>query len=878
MGYTSMRPNDLPSRTAMARSLESDGGTSARPPGPSRRTDTPAKAPMSSLLLDLRSALRTLRRSPGFAVVSVVTLALGIGSSTAVFTVLHGVVLAPLPYPDADRLVRLSNVVPGVAPDEEWQLSTAQYFFLRAEAKTLDEVGVFQRGNASLAGEDETLRARLGMVDGGTLRLLGARSGAGRLFDEADLALDGPPVAVLDHGFWERAFGGDPRMVGRTIVLNDAPYEVVGVMAPGVRLPGEAGAPPLAQDVWLPYRLDPAGPFQNSHFIPTLARLRPESTIDGVQAELDRLTARLPDAYPQVYGDDWMERLGFGTVASPLKEAVIGDIARTLWLVFSAVGLVLFIAGTNVGNLLLVRLEARRRELAVRTAMGARTGDLARHLVVEAFVLSLLGTAFALPLGFGGVRWLLAQAPDTLPRLESVTMGPTALGFALLLTLVVALALAALGLFHANRLPGAPSLAEESRGRSLGRAPQRLRGGLVASQMAIALVLVVTAALLLESFQRLRAVDPGFAPESTLVVRAQFPPSRYSDFGGGQPAVWRLTQTVLERIHALPGVTAAGLAGELPLSGDYGCWGQTFEDPGVVERIRGGGGATCAALVPTSPGYFEALGIPLLAGRSFVDADNDSPDGGSVVVSRAFADRFWPGEDPIGKGVQPFGGNMPYYRVVGVVGDVAAGALDGPPALAIYYPIVPIPETASWMQATGHLVVRADRGAPIDLMPQLRAIFREADPIVALFGAEEMAAVLDRAASGVSFALLLLGVSAAAALVLAAVGLYGVISFLVTRRTPEIGVRMALGARPRQVERGVISGSLRLVALGLALGTLAALASTRLAAGLLYEVEPVQARAYVMSAAILTAVALLASWIPARRAARVDPMVALRAE
>jgi putative ABC transport system permease protein len=385
----------------------------------------------------------------------------------------------------------------------------------------------------------------------------------------------------------------------------------------------------------------------------------------------------------------------------------------------------------------------------------------------------------------------------------------------------------------------------------------------------------VGAGLLVESMQRLRAVDLGIRPHGVLTAQLYLPAQRYD----GLPKMWRFYGAALERLRALPGVEAAGLTSDLPLGGGYGCTVQGFEDPVVRQRIADAGGTLCAGQEPTSPGYFEAMGIPVLSGRSLTQDDLDHPERGSVVVSKAFAERFWPGEDPIGKGVGPNGfTKQQFYRVVGVVGDVYAGSAAGEHGLAIYYPVLRIPGTAGWWPNPMTLVVKTRLGDPVSLLPAVQTAIREVDPTIPVADVEAMETIVDRSMAQLSFAMVLLAIAAATALVLSAVGLYGVVSYVVSRRTGEIGIRMALGAEPRQVARLVVSGSVKLALMGASFGIIAALGFTRVLRGLLYGVQPTQPLTYLLAALVLGIVAALAAYLPARRAARVDPMIALRAE
>lgn len=827
-------------------------------------------APVFSVTSDLRYAVRSLRKAPGFTSVGVLTLALGMAATTAIYTLLDRIVLDPLPYPESERLVHLRSAVPTVGKGVEWNLSAAEFFHFGREAGSIEQIGAYQVSDVNVQTPDGPDRASSAVTTAGMLQMLGAHATLGRLIDPTDDHPSAPLVVMLSHGYWETRFGADPAIIGKALTINDRPFEVIGVMAPGVELPLAAGATQL----WWPMGLNPSGPFYNDHGIPVIARLRPGVTFEQAQAELDALTRRLPEVFPRVYSQGFMERTGFRTVVYPLKAHVVGSLARNLWILLGGVGLVLLIAATNVANLFLVRIEGRRREIALRVALGAGRGAIARQLFAEGLVLTVAAGVLALLIAYWSVDFLTAVAPR-IPRLEHLRIDAGVLIFTFAVSVALAGSLAVLPAAH--RRPFAPSgpLVDGSRSMTAGRERQRLRGTLVVVQMALALVLVVGSGLLFASLRRLKTVDSGIDPEGVLTLQLSLPSARYRE----RETHWRFYRDLIERVTALPGVSRAGVAGALPLTGSYGFTLHGFEDPGVLNRLRDVRDPVGGALVPATPGYLEALRIPLLEGRTFTNADNDDPSRGVAIVSRAFAERYWPGESPIGKGVRPFNSGTAYYRVVGVVGDVPATSVDAPSPLAIYYPIVAIPgQPTWWLGGRMFVVVRTELDDPMALLPSIRRSVLEIDPTIPVANAETMQAVVDRSMIRLSFTMVLLGIAAAVALVLAALGLYGVISYVVARRTNEIGVRIALGARPADVQRLVVRGSLLLAAFGLGAGTLGALAFTRVLRGLLFGVGTTHAAAYVGAALLLLAVALLASWVPARRAARVDPMVAIRHE
>ncbi|MGE3526651.1 MAG: ABC transporter permease [Gemmatimonadales bacterium] len=826
---------------------------------------------MRVFLAEVAQAFRSLIRTPGFMLSAILTLGLGMGASTAIFTLLRRVVLDPLPYPEASRLVRIKNPVVA-AGDDEWNVSGAQFFYYLEHAGSFDRIGLYRRTGVNLLTETGPDRVRAAQVTAGMMDLLGAAPAAGRVITPADDAPGAPPAIVLSNGFWRRQFGGDPAVVGTMLRLDGRAYRVIGVMARGVELPPERGLPAgQGTDVWLPLQLDPAQRLQ-SHTYPGIARLAGGVNLEQAQAEVNRIQDELPAARPDVYTSRFFERFGFHTRIYPLRDYVVGDAARRLWILFGAVGLVLLIACANVVNLFLARIESRRTETAIRSALGAGTGGLLRLRLAESLLLAAGGGVLALLLGLWSIQALLVLAPTGIPRIENIRLDADTVGFVAGLILLVAVALAVL---PALRSGAADLLASLRAGgwHTPGRERRRLQTVLLAGQVALALVLVTAAGLLGRSFLRLGAVDPGVDPHGVLTVQLYRPADQEED----HERIWRFYDGVLSRVQALPGVTAAGFGDALPLTDNFGCTVQSFGDPAVGQRLADGGGNSCAGEVRVTPGYFQALGIPLVAGRFLTRDDFDSPSRGSVVVSRAFAERFWPGEDPIGKEVRSAQVGPPYYRVVGVAGDIRGASLSEPPPLAIYYPIAPIPgDDARWGPL--YLSVRSNRADIPSLLPALRRAVGASDPTIPLANPEEMTDLVDGALAQLGFSMTLLGIAALVALALAGVGLYGLVSYVVSRRIPEIGIRLALGARPGQVEGLVLRGAGGTVAVGAGIGLLGALMLTRILRSQLFEVSPLDPAAFLVAVVVLGLVAGLAAWLPARRAARVDPNVALKAE
>ena len=836
---------------------------------------------------DVRHALRRLVRQPGYSLVLAATLALGLGAATAVFTLLDAVVLRPLPYADAARLVRLQTAVPGVGAETRWGLARAEFLHFQANARRFDRMGLYRFGEATLAaagdaaaaaaaGTGQAEHVRTAQVSAGVGPTLGARIALGRALEPADNLSQAPQVALLSDALWRRRFGADSAVVGRTILLGGRPVQVAGVLAPGARLPEElalssgsgGGGGGGGADLWVPLWLDPAQPPANNHVFRALARLAPGAALEAARDELARLTARLPEVLPGAYSPEFMRRTGFATEVLPLRDHVLGGMARTLWTLFGAVGLVLAIAGANAANLFLARLETRRRELALRTALGAGRAHLARHLLAETLSLAAAAALLALAFAQAAVGVLRAVAPAGLPRLDEVRVGWTAAAFAAL----VSLALGALfGLLPIARPEAdAGMLREAGRGLTASRRQRAARGALVVVQVALSLVLLAGAALLLRSYRALSAVRPGVDAAGVLAVDVVLPPTRYDSAAKIADFYRRLA----ERVEALPGVEGAGFTSYLPLTGEYGCSGIVVEKPvaGAGEEQRGG----CVPVALVGPGFFRALGIGV---RGRAPSWSEVSSGTQLaVVSEAFARRFWPGREALGEGLLPGNTRIGRFDVIGVAADTRAEGLDRPPPELVFLPIVPSLAPALGLPRAMTMVVRARTDEPESLAPALRRVLAELDPQVAMTNVRPMRDVLARSLARRSFTTLLLGVAAAVALLLSGVGIYGMIAYLVTQRRPELGVRLALGAGRAQVGWMVVAQSLRLAAVGVAIGLAASLVATRSLRSLLYGVTPTDPAALAAVSAFLLLLAVAAAYAPARRAMRVDPVEVLRGE
>ena len=830
---------------------------------------------LGNLARELRHSARALLRTPAFSLIAFVTLALGIGATTAIYSILEAVALRPLPYRGAEELVSVLHptTVPGTG-ESKWGLSAAGYFYFREQNRTLADLGVYTTGHATVSGDGEAEQVRYGGVTHTIFTTLLASPEIGRLILANDDRPGAPQVVVLGYDFWRRRYGGDPAVVGRSIETGGGPFEIVGVTQPGFNLP-KPGAfasgtdlTGFGVDLWVPLRLDPAARPVNSHQFSGIGRLAPGMTAEDAQRDLQALTDRLPELFPSAYSQTFFDEYRFRMGVRPLRDEVLGErITRTLWVLFGAVGVVLAIACGNVANLFLVRMEARRREAAVRTALGASRAQMAVHYLSESVLLALAAGAAGVLIAYAALGALLVMAPTDLPRLSEVELRWTAIAFAATISLIAGLVFGLFPLFR--QALDTSTLREGARGLSASPRQRVVRNALVVTQVALALVLLACAGLMIRSFAHLRDVRPGLDPRGVLVFEIAIP-SRY----GNMEEVAAFHRDFQTRLAALPGVQHVGAATGLPLR-DYGVgcsvvfregrpYGPNEEPP-------------CVATPRATPGFFQALGIQV---RGRVPEWSDvHANTGAVVVTRALGERLWPGEDPLGKGIisNTPGDQSGWYRVVGVVPELRAAGLDQPPTEAVFYPPVAVPNTWLWGPMRGvTYVVRTASSEPTSLVPSIRRTLGKMDRGVPVANARTMQDVIERSMSRASFIMLLLGIAAGVALLLSAVGIYGVISYVVAQRRSEIGVRIALGAGVSQVARLVVMQSVTLAVIGVLVGLLGALAGTRVIGSLLFEVSPTDPLVLALVVLVLLAIAVMASFAPARRAASVDPVEALR--
>lgn len=819
----------------------------------------------SVLSAETRRAGRAMVREPAFFLVAVVTLTLGLAGAAAIFTLLDGIVLRPLPYADPGRLVRLSSPVPGVGADVEWGLAKGEFLYFREQVRELESLGLYRLGSVTVESGRGAERLRVAEVEPGVATVLRLRPLQGRLIEGSDNLEPAPRVAVVSARWFERHAAGNARVLGTTLKIDGNPVEVIGVLPAGAVLPDELEAGGSAVDVWLPLRLDPAEPARNTHLFRSIARVAAGSDLTRAAVELSRLTDRLPDALPTAYSPAFMERSGFRTAVTPLREDVVGEVSRVLWMLLAAVGIVLAIAAANVANLFLVRAEGRRREMALRTALGARGAHLLSSFCAETVLLSMLAAGLAALLAAAAVRLVVIAAPQGLPRLETVSIGWRTAGLLLLLGLAAGIALGVVP-FLRRRLDVA-TLRGEGRGHTTNRHAVSIRSFLIITQFALALVLLSCSGLLLRSFLHLRAANPGIAAAGVFAVSLHIPATpRHATFANAGVFQRELS----ERVEALTAVERVTLTDYLPLSGPVGCTVIFSEEAPVLA----GEMPPCVTVASVDPGFFQTLGIAV-RGEASEWAEMQSGTGGAVV-SEALARRLWPGQDAIGRTIRANNPRNPYYRVIGVAADVRGDGVDRPPVEVVYFPLMPMEDAliSATPPQTLTLVVRSTDGVS-DLAQSIRELITDFAPEVALGDMRSMESIVAASMARVSFAAALLLLAATVALALSAVGIYGVMGFLVRQRHTEIGVRMALGANSAHVRRMIVLQSIALAGPGIVIGLFAASMATNVLRSLLFEVQPGDPFALGVAALALVAVAIIACVAPAHRAARVDPAHAL---
>jgi putative ABC transport system permease protein len=795
---------------------------------------------METLWQDIKYGARMLARKPGFTIVAVLTLALGIGANTAIFSVVNSVLFQPLPYKNPERLVRLyENKLPqwnsfSVSPQnaDDW----------RKQNTVFESLAPYSFQAANLTGGETPQRVDTLWVPPGFFQLLGASPLIGRTFLEDEDLPGQRDVVVLGYGFWQRTFGGRESVLNESILLNGTPTTVIGVMPPGFQYPDSD------YELWVPYPRDPAEMGRRGqHFLGVIARLKPGVTFDQAQAGMDSIATGLAAEYPET-------NTGWGVTLVPLHEWAVSDVKSTLLVLWGAVGFVVLIACANVANLLLARATSREKEVAIRAALGAGRTRIVRQLLTENILLATLGGTLGMLLAYGGMQPLLAMSGDSLPRAEEVALDSTVLLFALGLSLFPGILFGLLPAWQATRGELNNSLREGGR-RSSGTGSIRLRGVLIISEVALALVLLVGAGLMIRSLSSLIQMDPGFDPYNLLTFRVSLPGSDYES----QEQVTAFFDQLLADLNTLPEVESAGMVIRMPPSG--GWWINTFAIEGRPPAEPGQ--RTSTRFRPVSPDFFPMMRIPMVEGRGFTEFDRASAQR-VAVVSQAMGKKFWPGENPIGQRMHFYDnrdGDPNWYTVVGIAGDILDDGLDNEPVAAAYLPYAQLAFTLRTMD----LAVRTHT-SPLNVAGAVRGKVLALDNSLPVFDLTTMENTLADTLAQRRFSMLLLGLFAAVAMLLAAVGIYGVINYSVSQRTHEIGIRMALGAQTGDVLKMIFRQAMALILVGIAIGLGAALGLTRFLESQLFGVtsrDPVTLFAVPL---LLTAVAFLACYVPARRA------------
>ena len=810
---------------------------------------------MLDLIQDVRYALRMIRKAPGFAVVVVLTLAFGIGINTAIFSVVDGVVLRPLPFPDEDRLVSVwADYTGRDGPLREW-LSYPNFHDIRNEREIFEEVGMYGGWGPTLSGTGgAAVQLNGAAITAGLFsQVLGMGPLSGRGFLPEDDVPGAPGVVLLSHGFWTQQYGGDPSIVGSTITLNMQPYTVIGVMPQHFQSPFIANA-----DVWQTLKLDMATTInqRGSAFLRGMGRLREGVTLEMARARADVLGANLAEQYPD-------ENIGVGYALFPLRQDVVRTASTALYVLLGAVTIVLLIACVNVANLMLARTSARRSELAVRAAIGAGGNRIARQILTESVVLATLGGALGLIAAFLVTDILKAIAPLGTPRIAEVTVNGRVLVFTLAITAAVGILFGVLPALRSARIDLHDSLKEGGRGGSSSAGGGRLRNTLVVGQVALALILVVGAGLFVRTLRELTQMDPGFNASNKLTLQLGLPPARYPD----REATRAFYADLEERLRAIPGVTSVASINSLPLSGFDG--DANFKLEGIPAPPPGQ--EHIAWIRRVTPGYFETMSISVLEGRDFTAADGNG-DPLVVMVNKTLAERFYPDRSPIGLRIYFGDPADPIYRkILGVVEDVKNFGLRQESRNAIYFPFAQV------AVANMFLVIETVND-PETMAGTVRRVIANIDPDLAAGNVSSMASVVQVSLGPERFNAMLFSSFAVLAFVLASVGLYGVVSYNVNQRMHEMGLRLALGAAGFDIRRLVIGKILRLVGGGIAIGIIATLALGQVVQGLLFGVSTTDPITFGVAAALLTAVAVAAGVVPARRAARVDPVAVLKSE
>ncbi len=802
---------------------------------------------METLLKDVRFGIRMLVKNPGFTLVAIATLALGIGAITAIFSVVYAVLLRPLPFKDPDGLMVIRETKIPQFP--EFSVAPGNFLDWQKQNTVFEQMAAINTSPFNLIGTGEPERLQGQRVTDGFFAMLGAQPQMGRVFTPEEDQPGHSNVVILSHGLWQRRFGGDPNILNQTITLSGQSYTVVGIMPTTFRYGGRN------TELWMPMAFTAQNAQQHgSHYLQVIGRLKPDAKLEQTQEEMSAIAGRLAEQYPDT-------NTGWDVKIMPLLESAVRSIKPALLVLFGAVAFVLLIACANVANLLLARAASRQKEVAIRTALGAGRGRIIRQLLTESLLLSVAGGVVGLLLALWGISLLLSLAPEDLPRVRDVSLDGRVLGFTVGIALLTGLIFGLVPALQASKPNLNETLKDAGRGSTEGGRQHIIRSGLVVFEVATALVLLVGAGLMIKSFLHLQKVDPGFNPENALVVNISLPQRKYPEDDQRSAFYSQL----IRKVSTLPGVQAVGAACVLPLEDDFLLG---FDIQGRPPYAPGDDLSTNYYAVSTD--YFKAMGIPLLRGRLFTEHDSKGAPR-VAVINETMAKQIFPDEDPIGKYIHVTNGPVLYREIVGIVGDVKQYGLDQKTPMQTYEPY--LQEPFSYMA----LVVRT-AGDPTSLSAAIRSEVLSIDNEQPISSIKTLDQILSASIAQQRFAMLLFGVFGAVAMILAVVGIYGVMSYAVTQRTHEIGIRMALGAGQRDVLMLIVGHGMILTLIGIVVGLGAAFALTRLMSSLLFDVSVTDLTTFAIFSASLTAVALVACTVPARRALKVDPMIALRYE
>ncbi len=810
---------------------------------------------MEALLQDLRLAARTLKRKPGFTLIAALTLALGIGANTALFSVINGVLLESLQFKEPDRLLFVWETNPRF-PNPNIPVSTLNYRDWKEQNSVFAGLAARQPFTANLSGQEQPEKVQGEKITADYFRVLGLEPIAGRYFTEEEDRPGQEPVVLLSYGLWQRRFGGDQAIIDKKVMLNGQSATVVGIMPNDYR-------PNI--EFWAPLAINYTNADRSFHNLQVIGRLAPGASIQRAQEEMGMIASRLAEQYPDL-------NAGWGVALVPVHDQIVQNVRKALWILFAAVGVVLLIACVNVANLMLARAASREREIAIRVALGAGRWRIMRQMLTESILLSVIGGAAGVLLALWGTDLLLSLNPQGIPRAQEVGMDSKVLGFALLVSTISGVIFGLAPALQASKPDLNETLKESGKSSSASARGHRLRNTLVVAEVALAMVLLVCAGLLIKSFSVLQNVSVGFNRENLLTFQLSLPPAQYQK----SEDLFRMHREVTGRLGQLPGVSSAAAVSQAPLAGG---------NPQLIFAVEGRpipapSEAPLSSFRLITPGYFATMGIPLINGRPFGESD-DLNSKQVIIVNQIMAERMWPGEDPVGKkmtvGVPMPGEEPDWSEVVGVVGNVKHTTLTGETGMQMYQSVY---QAADFLQAMSRNMTFTLRTSlePMSILDSARSTIASLDPTLPVATPKTMEAIISDSVAPFRFNMFLLGLFAAVALFLTLIGVYGVMNYSVTQRTQEIGIRMALGASPGQVRSLVMRQGLILSAAGLGIGLAGAIAATRLLATLLFGVSMTDPIVFVAVAALLAGVAALACYIPSRKATRVDPIIALRYE